>query len=94
MSKIWGNKHECQSCGVRFYDLGKLSAVCPQCGTAVKIQVKSRIIATENQPSNPNTEKTQSKDSDKKTDDIDVLEDEDDDDEFKDVNESFPEEDG
>ncbi len=90
MSKIWGNKHECQSCGVRFYDLGKLSAVCPQCGTAVKIQVKSRIITTENQPSNPNTEKTQSKDSDKKTDDIDVLEgedeDEDDDDEFEDVN--------
>lgn len=26
-----GNKHECYSCGARFYDFGKPEAVCPKC---------------------------------------------------------------
>ena len=28
-----GNKHECSSCGAKFYDLGKSKIVCPSCGT-------------------------------------------------------------
>lgn len=28
-----GNKHECFSCGAKFYDLGKPAIVCPTCGT-------------------------------------------------------------
>lgn len=28
-----GKKHECSSCGARFYDLGKAETVCPKCGT-------------------------------------------------------------
>ncbi len=27
-----GTKRVCPSCGVRFYDLGKLPVVCPKCG--------------------------------------------------------------
>jgi uncharacterized protein (TIGR02300 family) len=27
-----GKKHECLSCGVKFYDLGKAVIVCPKCG--------------------------------------------------------------
>lgn len=26
-----GTKHECSSCGVKFYDLGKSDPVCPKC---------------------------------------------------------------
>lgn len=29
----WGTKHSCQSCGVKYYDLGRSPAVCPKCGT-------------------------------------------------------------
>ena len=27
-----GNKHECLSCGTKFYDLGRSQLVCPSCG--------------------------------------------------------------
>jgi uncharacterized protein (TIGR02300 family) len=27
-----GKKHECLSCGVKFYDLGNADIVCPKCG--------------------------------------------------------------
>lgn len=27
-----GNKHECSSCGTKFYDLGRSQLVCPSCG--------------------------------------------------------------
>jgi uncharacterized protein (TIGR02300 family) len=29
----WGLKRTCQSCGARFYDMGKESIACPKCGT-------------------------------------------------------------
>ena len=29
----WGNKHTCEKCGARFYDLKRSPAVCPTCGT-------------------------------------------------------------
>src|SRR5687768_14884875 len=31
-----GNKHECYSCGAKFYDLGKSEALCPKCGANQK----------------------------------------------------------
>ena len=31
-----GTKHECFSCGTKFYDLGKNEAVCPKCGANQK----------------------------------------------------------
>ena len=31
-----GNKHECFSCGTKFYDLGKSDALCPKCGANQK----------------------------------------------------------
>ena len=29
-----GTKHECPSCGTKYYDLGKNEAPCPKCGTS------------------------------------------------------------
>ena len=31
-----GTKHECYSCGTKFYDLGKPEALCPKCGANQK----------------------------------------------------------
>jgi len=31
-----GSKHECISCSVKFYDMGKPEAVCPACGANQK----------------------------------------------------------
>jgi uncharacterized protein (TIGR02300 family) len=28
-----GNKHQCQNCGARFFDLNKPPITCPKCGT-------------------------------------------------------------
>ena len=37
----WGNKHVCQNCEARFYDLRKEPAVCPSCGTQVDTKARS-----------------------------------------------------
>ncbi|MCH7665765.1 MAG: FYDLN acid domain-containing protein [Acidobacteria bacterium] len=29
-----GTKHECPSCGTKYYDLGKAGAPCPKCGAS------------------------------------------------------------
>jgi len=29
-----GTKHECPSCGTKYYDFGKADAPCPKCGSA------------------------------------------------------------
>ncbi len=29
----WGDKQSCESCGARFYDLGRKPIVCPKCDT-------------------------------------------------------------
>ncbi len=31
-----GKKHECETCGMKFYDLGKAEAICPKCGPPEK----------------------------------------------------------
>lgn len=40
-----GTKHECFSCGARFYDLGKSEPVCPKCGANQKNAKKSDVTS-------------------------------------------------
>ncbi len=37
----WGSKRTCQACAARFYDLRKVPAICPKCGTAQEVAVQS-----------------------------------------------------
>ena len=38
----WGIKRSCQSCGTRFYDLGKPKIACPKCGAEFDPQLVTR----------------------------------------------------
>lgn len=38
----WGSKHLCASCGIKFYDLQKTPAHCPECGTVAEPTGPSR----------------------------------------------------
>jgi uncharacterized protein (TIGR02300 family) len=38
-----GNKHQCQNCGARFFDLNKSPITCPKCGTIVHAAPLSRV---------------------------------------------------
>ena len=40
-----GSKHECFSCGTKFYDLGKSEVVCPKCGANQKDAVTADSAA-------------------------------------------------
>jgi uncharacterized protein (TIGR02300 family) len=43
-----GTKRQCMSCGAKFYDLNKIPAVCPKCGTvfqAAMIPAAGRVAA-------------------------------------------------
>ena len=33
-----GNKHTCDECETKFYDLGKPNAACPQCGKETPVE--------------------------------------------------------
>ncbi len=37
-----GNKHQCQNCGTRFFDLNKNPITCPKCGTIFQATPLSR----------------------------------------------------
>jgi uncharacterized protein (TIGR02300 family) len=37
-----GNKHQCQHCGTRFFDLNKHPIVCPKCGTVFQVAALTR----------------------------------------------------
>ena len=37
-----GNKHHCQNCGTRFFDLNKSPIICPKCGTVSQAVPLSR----------------------------------------------------
>jgi uncharacterized protein (TIGR02300 family) len=37
-----GNKHQCQNCGTKFFDLNKNPAVCPKCGTVYQVAMAAR----------------------------------------------------
>lgn len=48
----WGLKRTCQSCSVRFYDLGRAQITCPKCGAVYDAEAvlktrRGRPIATE-----------------------------------------------
>ena len=38
-----GNKHHCQNCGTRFFDLNKSPIRCPQCGTVYQAAPLPRV---------------------------------------------------
>ena len=38
-----GNKHQCQNCGARFFDLNKSPVTCPKCGTIFHAAPLSRV---------------------------------------------------
>ncbi len=43
-----GNKHTCQNCGTKFFDLNKTPVVCPKCGTVQQVAARaSRAAAVE-----------------------------------------------
>jgi len=39
-----GNKHHCQHCGTKFFDLGKNPVVCPKCGTVQLVAAVARTV--------------------------------------------------
>lgn len=38
----WGTKRQCQSCGVRFYDLMRAPVTCPKCSALVETEAVAR----------------------------------------------------
>ena len=40
-----GNKHQCQNCGAKFFDLNKDPIVCPKCGTVFQGAPRPRAAA-------------------------------------------------
>ena len=40
-----GNKHQCQNCGAKFFDLNKNPITCPKCGTVLQAKAVSRAAA-------------------------------------------------
>ncbi len=40
-----GNKHQCQNCGTKFFDLNKSPILCPKCGTVFHAVALSRVVA-------------------------------------------------
>lgn len=50
----WGEKHGCDSCGGRFYDLMRQPPTCPKCGTvAAPAESKPRRTAPRAKPPAP-----------------------------------------
>jgi hypothetical protein len=39
-----GEKHECDDCGIKVYDLGRPEAVCPRCGRDLKSTAPKRRV--------------------------------------------------
>lgn len=39
-----GNKHQCQHCGTKFFDLNKTPVVCPKCGTVQQLAATTRMV--------------------------------------------------
>lgn len=54
----WGDKQSCESCGARFYDLGRKPIVCPKCDTELpprptKRRAGARAAAAEEKAAAP-----------------------------------------
>jgi uncharacterized protein (TIGR02300 family) len=39
-----GNKHQCQNCGTKFFDLNKNPIICPKCATVFHAAPASRVV--------------------------------------------------
>jgi uncharacterized protein (TIGR02300 family) len=39
-----GNKHLCQNCSTKFFDLNRNPIICPKCGTVFQAAAMSRIV--------------------------------------------------
>ena len=53
-----GNKHLCNSCNTKFYDLQKEVPICPKCGEEIIIRIKPRLGRPPlNKKPNPETPK-------------------------------------
>jgi uncharacterized protein (TIGR02300 family) len=39
-----GNKHQCQNCSTKFFDLNKNPITCPKCGTVFHAVALSRVV--------------------------------------------------
>ncbi len=51
-----GNKHTCQHCGTKFFDLNKTPVVCPKCGTVQQVAARvSRAAAAQKDEEEPET---------------------------------------
>jgi uncharacterized protein (TIGR02300 family) len=65
-----GKKHECLSCGVKFYDLGKVEIVCPKCGanqaelSAAEAPAKPKAKARKKKAASPTKKAASSKKKD------------------------------
>jgi len=80
-----GEKHSCEECGARFYDLKRPKPACPKCGTVVQpvsSRKKARKKAAERKKA-----KAAEEEAAKKAAATQVVSDEDDDDEEDDVEE-------
>lgn len=79
-----GEKHTCVSCGARFFDLGKVPAVCPKCGTEQPVEQPKLKRSMPLPEDTKKPAKSQSTDDDTDTDDVedtgddDILSDSDD----------------
>ena len=40
-----GNKHQCQHCGTKFFDLNRTPVVCPKCGTVQQLALARTVRA-------------------------------------------------
>lgn len=69
-----GKKHECLSCGVKFYDLGNAEIVCPKCGanqaelSAEEAPAKSKGKAKKKAAPSKKAAKSKKKDADNEGD--------------------------
>lgn len=70
-----GTKRVCVSCGTRFYDLTRVPAVCPKCGTEQPQEQPRLRRASGNLPAEDRRKKAPPVDAE--TDDIEVADDED-----------------
>jgi uncharacterized protein (TIGR02300 family) len=51
-----GNKHQCQNCGAKFFDLNKDPIVCPKCGTVFQGAPRARAAAKAEEEEEEETE--------------------------------------
>jgi uncharacterized protein (TIGR02300 family) len=53
-----GNKHQCQQCGTKFFDLNKSPIICPKCGTVFHVALarNSRAGVADDEDSETETE--------------------------------------